>query len=396
VARLVDAKIGPRDLVAVLDGPEPTWLELVPEIWDAGAALLPVDPRLAPGEVSSLIARARPTLILRADAWERRRDGLRPETGVALVVHTSGTGGLPKLACFTRRALLAAVRGSAAALGSSSDDPWLCCLPVAHVGGLLVLLRGVLLEAPVVVHPRFDPGMVAAEPDLAYVSLVPTMLARLLDAGVDVARFAAILVGGAPLPATLRLRAEAAGARPVETYGLPGSCGGVVYEGRPFPEVGLRLDPEGRIELGGPTLMLGYHLDPAGTQRAFAADGWLRTGDAGEVDPEGRLRVLGRADGVISTGGEKVWPEEVEAVLRDHPEVAEVLVRGRADPEWGERIVAYVVPRAGGELPTLEDLRGFASRRLARHKSPRELVLVPELPRTSSGKVRRSGSSAQE
>jgi O-succinylbenzoic acid--CoA ligase len=142
--------------------------------------------------------------------------------------------------------------------------------------------------------------------------------------------------------------------------------------------------------------MLGYHLDPGGTERAFTADRWLRTGDAGEVDPEGRLRVLGRADGVISTGGEKVWPEEVEAALHDHPAVAEVLVRGRADPEWGERVVAYVVPRSGGDPPTLEDLRRFASQRLARHKGPRELVLVAELPRTSSGKARRSNSSAQE
>jgi len=396
VGRLGEAKLRPGDVVAVLEGPGPGWPDLVTEVWEGGATLLPIDPRLSAGEIAALLDRARPTLILRTDGWERRRDGLPPDGDVDLIVHTSGTGGRPRLAAFSRGALLAAVRASATELGASADGRWLCCLPVAHIGGMLVLLRGVLLGAPITVHARFDVEAVAAEPDLAYVSLVPTMLARLLDAGVDVARFATILVGGAALPPTLRARAEAAGARPVHTYGLTESCGGVVYEGRPLPEVGVRLDRGGLIELGGPTLMRGYHRDPAATRRAFTADGWLRTGDVGELDPHGRLRVLGRSDTVITTGGEKVWPDEVEAALRDHPAVAEVLVSGRADPEWGERVVAYVVARDGREPPTLSELRGFASERLARHKAPRELVLVAELPRTGSGKVRRVRSRDQE
>jgi O-succinylbenzoic acid--CoA ligase len=136
--------------------------------------------------------------------------------------------------------------------------------------------------------------------------------------------------------------------------------------------------------------MLGYRFDAEGTARAIDPDGWLRPGDVGEIDAEGRLRVIGRVDALINTGGEKVWPEEVEALLREHPKVAEVAVGGRLDPEWGQRVVAWVVPVDPADPPDLEDLRSFTGRTLPRHKAPRELVLVEALPRTSAGKLRRS------
>jgi acyl-CoA synthetase (AMP-forming)/AMP-acid ligase II len=137
-------------------------------------------------------------------------------------------------------------------------------------------------------------------------------------------------------------------------------------------------------------LMEGYRQDPAATGSAFTTDGWLRTGDLGELDGLGRLVVHGRADHVIRTGAEKVWPEEVEWVLGRHPKVADVAVAGRPDAEWGARVSALVVPRVIDDPPTLEELREHGAEQLARFKLPRELHLVPAIPRTPTGKVRRA------
>lgn len=384
----------PEDVVAVALPPGAGWRDIVAEAWEAGAAVFPVDHRMPPAQAGSLLERARPTVVLDA-AGTHRVTGVEDEPGVALIVHTSGTGGAPKLVRFDRRAIDAAVASSALALDATGGDPWVCCLPLAHVGGLLVLLRAVLLGAPVRVHPRFDAAVVASEPPGAFVSLVPTMLVRLLDRGADLSRPRAILVGGAHLSPTIREEAERAGALVIETYGLTESCGGVVYDGRPLPGTEVRIDGEGGgIQLRGPTMMLGYRFDEAATAAALTKEGWLRSGDAGEIDAEGRLRVVGRIDDAITTGGERVWPDEVEAALRDHPKVAEVAVRGRLDREWGQRVVAWVVPADPAEPPTLEELRSRAAARIGRHKAPRELVLVEALPRTFSGKVRRAALAA--
>ena len=396
VARPDGAALEDGDVVAVALPPGPAWLGLVREVWDAGAALLPVDHRLPVGETRALLHRARPTMLVSSEGWGRRADGVPAEADVALVVPTSGTGGEPKLVQFDRAAIDAAVAASALALDATPHDRWLCCLPLAHVGGLLVLLRGVLLGAPVIVHPGFETKAVAAVRDVAFTSVVPTMLVRLLDAGVDLSGFRAILVGGAHLPLDVRDRARASGAHLVETYGLTESCGGVVYEGLPLPGVQMRIDPEGGIELAGPMMMLGYRFDPESTARAFTPDGWLRPGDAGEIDLRGRLHVIGRADDLINSGGEKVWPQEVETVLRTHPKVADVLVRGRLDPEWGQRVVAWVVAADPADPPTLEELRAHATYRLPRHKAPREIVLVERLPRTAVGKPRTVGLPDRE
>ncbi len=381
----------PGDLVAAHLPPGPEWADLVARTWEVGAALFPVDHRLANVESRALLERAAPTVLLDEQGENRLASGVPVDEGVALVVHTSGTGSVPKLVQFDRAAIDAAVASSALSLEATPHDRWLCCLPLSHVGGLLVLLRAVLLGAPVTVHPRFDPTAVGAERDAAFVSLVPTMLGRLLDAGIDLSHFRAMLVGGAALADRLSERAQAVDASVIETYGLTESCGGIVYAGRPLPGTEVRIDPEGGIQLRGPTLMLGYRGDPGGTDRAFTSDGWLRAGDAGRIDGDGRLHVVGRLDDLINSGGEKVWPNEVEAALRDHPGVVDVAVVGRPDPEWGQRVVAFVVPTDPGSPPTLEELRNHAVRTIPRHKAPREMVLVADaLPRTSSGKVRRA------
>lgn len=379
-----------EDVVAVALPPGPEWIRIVAEVWDAGAALFPVDHRLPQAEIRALLHRAAPTVV--QGEWGRTRHptGVPAGPEVALVVHTSGTGGALKLAQFDRAAIDAAVASSALALEATPHDRWLCCLPLAHVGGLLVLLRAVLLGAPVTVHASFDPVAVGAERDARFVSIVPAMLLRLLDANADLSHLRAILVGGSALSAGLRARAEAADARVIETYGLTESSGGVVYDGRPLAGTRARIDPRDQgIQLRGPTLMLGYRFDGEGTAAAFTEDGWLRTFDAGLLDPEGRLRVLGRLDDLIKTGGERVWPDEVEHALRDHAKVADASVAGRIDPEWGQRVVAYVVPADPASPPTLQELRDHVSITLPRHKAPRELVLVDDLPRTASGKVRR-------
>jgi o-succinylbenzoate---CoA ligase len=379
----------PGDVVAIRLDPGPEWRSLVHAVWDAGAAILPVDHRLTPSDARALMARARPTVVVEGPTAARSRGGVPADPSVALVVATSGTAALPRLVELSRSAVDAAVAASALAIAAGADDPWLCCLPLGHVGGLLVLMRSVLLGSPVAIHARFDPAAVS-ESGARFASLVPTMLHRLLDAGVELRRYRAVLVGGGPIDAELRRRAERSGPRIIETYGLTESCGGVVYDGRPLSGVGVRTAEDDAVELAGPTVMRGYRFDPEATSAAFTDDGWLRTRDAGAIDASGRLRIRGRMDDVIVSGGEKVWPEDVERVLRGHPGIADVAVAGRPDPEWGSRVVAFVVPADGARPPTLEDLRAFAGRELARHCAPREVRTLERLPRTALGKLRRS------
>jgi O-succinylbenzoic acid--CoA ligase len=282
----------------------------------------------------------------------------------------------------------AAVTASAAALGAEPGHRWLSCLTPAHIGGLLVLLRAVVLGCPLTVHDRFDVERVAATRDCDYTSVAATMLVRLLDAGVDLRRFRALVVGGSALTPGLAERAADAGAAIVSTYGLTESCGGVVYDGRPLEGVTVAVGDGGEVLLGGPTLMRGYRGDEPATAAALAG-GRLHTGDAGSLDAAGRLHILGRIAEVIVSGGVKVWPGALEAVLREHPGVADVAVTGAPDREWGERVVAVVVPADPSRPPTLEQLRDHAGARIGRHRAPRELVIVDSLPRTALGKIRR-------
>jgi o-succinylbenzoate---CoA ligase len=384
------ADVRADDLVAVRLPPGPAWAPVVEACWRSGATIFPVDHRLPKAAAAGLVALAAPTVTVDAAATVRRRGGTPDDPAAALLIATSGTTAAPQLVHLRRRAVEAAVRLSAAAIGAGSGDPWLCCLPPAHIGGLLVVLRSVLLGAPVVVQPSLDAAAVAKLEAIRFTSVVPTMLDRLLDAGVDLTKFARILVGGGPLWPELRERAERAGARLVETYGLTESCGGVVYDGRPLEGVGVRLSASGSIELSGPTLMDGYRFDAEASEAVFTSDGWLRTDDEGEFRADGRLEILGRADDVIISGGEKIRPDGVEAVLRTHPKVADVAVAGRDDRRWGRRVVAFVVPTDPDEPPSLDELRAAAGRVLPRFGAPREIVVVPALPRTALGKLRRS------
>ena len=347
----------------------PATLDLVAAALDGrGPALLPsTDPRV--------LAALRPDEPLESDE-------------VAVVVPTSGSTGEPKGALLTAANLRASGVGTADRLGGHGQ--WLLALPTAHVGGLMVLVRSVLagterveLAAPTTVE-AFEAATARLTGARRYVSLVPTQLRRLLGSPALLA-YDAVLLGGAAAPVDLLDRARAAGVRVVTTYGMSETSGGCVYDGLPLP--GVVVDaPDGRVRIAGPVVALGYRLRPDLTARAFA-DGF-RTDDLGEVGPDGRLVVHGRADDVVVTGGVKVAPGAVEAVLARHPAVAEVAVVGAPDAEWGARVVAVVVLRDGATL-TLEDARGWVAAELPRAAAPRELRVVAALPLLASGKIDR-------
>ena len=246
-----------------------------------------------------------------------------------------------------------------------------------------------ILGAPLTFRRRLTPSIVAGIPDARFTSIVPTQLVRLLDGGADLRHFRAILVGGSGMDAALARAAAAAGAAVVPTYGMTETCGGVVYAGRPLAGIEVRASTDGELLVRGPTLMRGYRLDPDATAAAFDGDGWLRTGDGGDVGADGTVHVLGKLADVIVSGGEKIWPAEVEAALAGHPDVAAVVVSGSADREWGQRVVARVVPRNRSAPPSLESLRSHAAATIAPHKLPRDLIIVEDLDRTALGKIRR-------
>lgn len=342
----------------------PGFVDELRRAWDAGDAVLPVDPRLARPAATRLVA---------------AMDVGRPvEPGDALVVATSGTTGEPKGAVLTHEAVRASAAATSARLGiDPTVDRWLACLPLAHVGGLGVVTRALLTGTPLEVHDGFEAARVeeaATRRGATLVSLVATALRR-----VDAALFRTVVLGGAAAPPVLP-------ANVVTTYGMTETGGGVVYDSVPLDGVGVRVDDAGGLELRGPMLLRTYR---DGTV-PLDADGWFATGDRGLFDPAtGHVTVLGRARDLIISGGENVWPAAVEAVLAAHPKVAEVAVVGRADEEWGERVVAVVVAADPDEPPTLDELRDAVKARLAPFAAPRELQLVTELPRTSLGKVRR-------
>jgi len=387
----------PGGVVAVDLAPGPAWLDVLQELRETGAAILPLDRRLSDRERGAIVDRARPAALITEDDEVLFADPAPIDLNIGLVMATSGAAGTPKLVELSRAALSSAVGLSFAALGPvmgqtalDPSEPWVCCLTPAHVGGMLVLLRGLLLGSPVTVLEGFDAAeLFARSPAGAHVALVPTMARRLTSFGADLSRFGVLLVGGGAFEPDAARDAAALGGRVVTTYGLTETCGGIAYDGRLFEDTAVRIGSGGEIQVQGPTLMNGYRHDAAATADAFTLDGWLRTGDAGELDQDASLHVRGRLDDAIRTGAETVWPQEVESAIRHHPKVADVAIAGRPDPEWGARVVAFVVPSRGTDPPSLEELRDHAAERLARFKCPRELVLVEEIPRTASGKLRR-------
>jgi len=342
-------------------------VDAIRRAWDMGRGVLVLDPRAPDAEIERILARLDP-------------DG-DVDPDVAAVVTTSGTTGEPKGVELTFGGLQASARAVSAAVGAGPGDRWLCCMPLHYVAGLAVLARSWTVGTPVDFLPRFDVEAVRAS-KATLLSLVPLMARRLLAAGVDLGRFRRILIGGGPVPDDLP---------GTSTYGLTETWGGVVHAGHALDGVEIALGHDDEILVRGPVVMRGYRspTGAADTAAAFTAGGWLRTGDAGVIDGQGRLRVVDRLRDLIKTGGVSVAPSEVEAVLAGHPHVADVGVSGVPDPEWGERVVAYVVPADPAAPPRLDALRDFARDRLSVAKLPREVVVVEAVPRTPGGKLLR-------
>jgi O-succinylbenzoic acid--CoA ligase len=327
--------------------------------------------------------------------------------GTAVVVTTSGSTGVPKSVVLSRDALTASALATAARIGQGA---WLLALPASYVAGLQVLVRAIVADRePAILSGSFTPqSFAAAALGMAssvggtriptFTSLVPAQLSRLLDAADDDERVAAalrsfetILVGGQALPPVVLERAELAGAHVVRTYGSTETSGGCVYDGRPLDTVSLRI-VDGEVQISGPTLADGYLGDPELTDAAFLRDDrgrrWYRTGDAGILD-DGVLRVRGRLDNVIVSGGINISLDRVERIVRGVPGLAGAVVIGIPDQRWGE---ASVVVASRGEAlrrsesVQLEEARAAVAREIGPHARPARLVLVDELATLPSGK----------
>jgi O-succinylbenzoic acid--CoA ligase len=370
------------ELVAIDVAQGPILSELLCDVWGRGDAACVVDQRLGASARAAQLDALAPTRHLVADGaqvLERRvPSGRGTEPGDALVVLTSGSASSPRAVVLTHDAVAASATATSSRLGvSPADDRWLCCLPCAHIGGLAVVTRALVSGTPLEIHEGFDAARVAASAraGATLTSLVATALGRLDEPGA----FRRILLGGAAPPRDVP-------ANVVATWGMTETGSGVVYDGVPLDGVAVAAH-DGELYVKGPMLARAYRdgaaiddVGPDGTR------GWLATGDGGTFEG-GIVRVHGRLAEMITTGGEKVWPAEAEAAIATHPRVAAVAVWKRSDPVWGERVVAWIVPR--GAAPSLDELREHVAASLPPWCAPKELVVVSELPRAASGKVAR-------
>jgi o-succinylbenzoate---CoA ligase len=352
-----------------------------------GPAILPIDAGLPAARREELLDAFRPDAVRGTDGRSTGRDGGKEVAAdTAVIIGTSGSTGQPKGVELSAAALLSSARASLARCGAAPGDRWLVCLPVSHVAGLQVLVRSLASGTEPVLAPEADAAALA-ESGCAHVSIVPTQLLRLMSSAegtAALAKFTSVLVGGAASSTALLDRARAAGVRVLTTYGMSETCGGCVYDGVPLDGVRVRADADGRLRISGPVLMNRYYEQPEMTA-SVVISGEFITSDLGSVT-DGRVVVRGRADDVINTGGHKVVPGEVAAAVETCPGVREVVIVGRPDPEWGERVTAVVVPADPSDPPSLELVRMHVRERLPRYACPSELVLTDAIPALPSGK----------
>lgn len=424
--------IVPGDIVATrLSSAE--FAVTVHALWLRGATVLPLNARLTITEAAFQLRDSGATwLIVGSVTSEEVRDSLLEavpdlrllgvevddaqshEAWVPLeldrpcaILYTSGTTGAPKGAILTARSFRASARASQQHLGSRETDRCLACMPLFHVGGLSILARSVLSGSCVFVHEGFDEEAVANALDndaITDVSFVANMLARVLvvrRGRPAPASLRTVLLGGGPVPQTLLRDARALGYPIAPTYGLTEATSQVATQrpddpdalgAHPLPGVEVRIDSVGRAEgevlVRGETIMRGYCNRPEETASALR-DGWLHTGDIGRLNRDGTLTILDRRSDLIISGGENIYPAELESVLSAHPGIAEVGVGRRADERFGERPVAWVVAVEGTVLDE-DELVEFCQKRLAPFKVPRDFVACRELPRNATGKLLRA------
>lgn len=434
--------------VAVLMHNSPTFVVLIHALIKLGAVLVPLNTRLTAAEIAWQIGDVHAQLLLH----DLRNAHLAAEASSALpavlrvctthgadvvaladlkphafpqrdqldlaathsIIYTSGTTGTPKGVLLSYGNHWWNALGSALNLGTHTDDCWLAVLPLFHVGGLAIVLRSVIYGVPLLVHERFDAQAVNEVIDrdgVTLVSLVANMLTRMLDARADKpfpSTLRAVLLGGGPAPLPLLERCAQLGVPVVQTYGMTETASQAATlppvdalrklgsVGKPLMHLDLRIEHEGveappgvagQIVVRGPSVTSGYAERPDATAKSIR-DGWLQTGDIGYVDADGYLYVLDRRDDLIISGGENVYPAEVEAALLAHPAVVEAGVVGLPNPRWGQRVVAAVVVQPDARV-TADELISFCGTRLARYKLPTTIHFLPTLPRNAAGKLLR-------
>jgi malonyl-CoA/methylmalonyl-CoA synthetase len=430
-ARYAAAGLAPGDQLLLSAGPSVDLVVAYVAALRYGLTVVPVNTAYTAPEVAGVAAEASPALAVLDDPG--RGAGLAAVTGpdlaglpgpsgdapldraapgaVALVIYTSGTTGRPKGAPLTHANLLASAHAVRIAWRWTPDDRLALCLPLFHVHGLGVGLHGTLTTgASALVMPRFEPAAVGAAIREHAATLffgVPTMYHRIAASAhlADLRGLRLAVSGSAPLPADLHAAvAEGSGQRVLERYGMTETVMLVSnpYDGErrpgtvgyPLPGVSVRLAPrEGgvhEIEVTGPNVITGYRDRPDADAAAFTPDGWFRTGDLGVLDDDGYLRISGRAKELIITGGYNVYPREVEEALRAHPGVADAAVVGAPSAEWGEAVVAFVVPAGAVDSTVLEaELDQWCADRLAPYKRPRAWRWTDAVPRNALGKILR-------
>ena len=372
---------------------------LIHALMKLGAILLPLSPRLTEAERADILSRHQVAVDLSDAAGQlTQTEADLPLLGEHSLdelhcrILTSGSAGPAKTVALTYGNHLWSAVGSAFNIGVMPEDRWLCCVPLSHIAGMSIVMRSVIYGTGLVLHDSFDTDRVASSLEgdgITLVSLVPTMLGRLLAADAPLERPRAILVGGGPVPPEMLGEALGRGATVIQTYGLTEACSQVTTlapadaerklgsAGRPLLTTHLRIS-DGEILVQGPTVAPG----------CTDSDGWLHTGDLGRIDDEGFLYVEDRIDDMIVTGGENVVPAEVEKTLMTHPEVLDAGVVGREDPEWQQAVTAVVVLR-DHDAATPEDLRRHCAQTLASYKVPKRIEVASALPRTPSGKLLR-------
>jgi fatty-acyl-CoA synthase len=419
------------DRVATLTGNTPEHVEVLFACAKSGLMLLPLSWRLTAPELRYQIDDAKPSLFLVEDEFEELASATgnrfvrleRPLAGSSypnvsvtdsqglLLIYTSGTTGKPKGAVLSHANCFWTNVGFDLMTGVHGDDVVLQILPQFHVGGwnvhpLLAIWKG----ARIVLERQFDAERtlrLIEEKRVTTMMGVPQIYLLLAQhpsfEGTDLSSLERAVVGGAPMPETLLEIWAARGCAIVQGYGLTEAAPNVLclpsgdavrklgFAGKPYPFVDVRLSAEDELQVRGPNVFDGYWRNAEATAQAFTDDGWLRTGDVAERDDEGFYRIRGRLKDMYISGGENVYPAEVEAVLHEHPRVADAAVVGVPHERWGEVGLAFVV----ADGITDDELLGFCAERLARFKVPRSICFVSEIPRNSLGKIQKQLLTAE-
>ena len=330
--------------------------------------MLPLDQRLAPQLRVALAQGFGASQVVHESSMTDFESGVTMRAGEALVIATSGSTGEPKGVVHSHETLRASADSSAEALGLTGNEHWLVCLPVSHIGGFSVISRAEHTRATLTLHETFEAPRVedAARTGCTHVSLVPTALRR-----IDASLFHQILLGGQAAPPQLPSNVTV-------TYGSTETGGGIAYDGHALPGVSLRI-VEGEIQVQSPSLFVRY----IGDQDSRIVNGWFRTGDAGQIVND-RLEITGRLSDMIISGGENIWPQRLEQLLRGLAHVEDVAVIGVEDPEWGQAVEVYLETTSALSRDTV---RGLVIDHLPHYYVPKKIHCVTKFPRTTIGKV---------